>query len=143
MGALSRLKGARMGAAGGELLGRLFVVALIPIVLYSLGVVADKFVQTYRLRQEAAVVRAEIEAERAENLRLQRELAFARSDQGLEETARRHLNLVRSGDQAVILGGLPTPTPVASTPAQAPLADRHPSDGLLEWVSRLLGRSER
>ena len=61
----------------GSLWGKLAIVALIPLVLYSLAVVAEKSVQTYRLRHDAAVLRAEIEAEKRENLRLQQELPLA------------------------------------------------------------------
>ena len=120
----------------GGLWGKLAVVALIPLVLYSLSVVADKSLQTYRLRHDAAVLRAEIEAERQENLRLQQELVASRSDQQIEDAARRSLNLARPGDHPVVLtGAAPPPTPSPAAVASAP-----PMEELPEWVTWLIDR---
>jgi cell division protein FtsB len=144
MGPLSLLRQpARALGRRGDLLGKLFVAALIPIVVYSLSVVAEISIRTYHLKQEAALVREEVEAEKRENIRLQQELAFARSDQGIEDSARRHLNLVMPGDHAVVLSGLPTPGPVSLAPPTRQPAPTGPTDGFVEWARWLLARLGR
>jgi cell division protein FtsB len=125
--------------AGGRLWGRLALMALIPVVLYSLGVVAEKSLQTYQMRQRMAVLRAEVEAEKQENVRLQNELIGARTDQEVEDAARRYLNLARPGDQPVVLSGAarrPTTTP---TPTRSPATDLQVPD----WLARLLSNFDR
>ena len=125
--------------AGGRIWGRLALMALIPVVLYSLGVVAEKSLQTYQMRQRMAVLRAEVEAEKQENVRLQNELIGARTDQEVEDAARRYLNLARPGDQPVVLSGAaprPTTTP---TPTRSPATDLQVPD----WLARLLSNFDR
>lgn len=122
----------------GWLSGRLGLLVLVPLVLYSLYVVTEKSIQTYRLRQEAAQLRAEVEAQKQENLRLQRELVEARSDQQVEDSARRYLNLVKPGDTPVVLLG-PLPTPSPTPPPQVRAAGEEPP-GWLRWLSTLLGQ---
>lgn len=116
--------------------GRLLLVALIPLAGFALFTVVQKSVQSYRVQREAAVTFAEVEAEQRENLRLQSELNEARSDAGIEESARRYLNLIKPGDHAVVLGGnLPQPTPTPrATPT--PLQD----DDLPPWLEQVLTR---
>ena len=110
--------------------GRLGLLVMVPALLYAIYLAADKSVEIYRLRYEAAVVRAEIEASRAQNLRLQRELVEARSDQQIEAIARRDLNLIRPGDQSVVIRGpLPTPSP---TPLN--IVRPKPGDDLPPWL---------
>jgi cell division protein FtsL len=116
-----------------SILGRFAFFMLIPFVLYTLYTVAEKSVQTYRLRNQAALVRAELEAEKQENLRLQQELVDARSDQQIEAAARTYLNLVKPGDQAVVLVGLPPkPTPAPRVVEPTSLPDDTP--GWLSWL---------
>jgi cell division protein FtsB len=115
------------------------VIALIPIVVYSVAVVAEKSLETYRLRQEALVLRGEIEAEKQKNLRLQQELVEARSDQQIEESARRHLNLIKPGDQPVVLTGHPPP----ATPTPRTIAGPAAPEVLPEWLTWLLERVGR
>ena len=125
--------------ASGSFWSRLGAIALVPIALYSLAVVAEKTLETYRLRQEAGVLRAEIEAEKQQNLRLQRELIDARGDQQIEDAARRHLNLIKPGDQAIVLTGAPPPpSPTPPTIARAPAAEELPA-----WATWLLERFGR
>jgi cell division protein FtsL len=117
--------------------GRLGVLVLIPFVVYTIYSVAEKSMQTYRLRQEVAAIRQEVEAEKRENLRLQQELVDARSDQQIEDSARRYLNLVRPGDHAVVLNGpLPqqTPTPTST------VARSDPPDDAPIWFKWLMAR---
>jgi cell division protein FtsB len=119
-----------------SILGRLGVLALIPFVFYTLYTVAEKSVQTYRLRYEAVELRYEVDAEKRENIRLQHEILRARSDQEIEGIARKELNLVRPGDQPLVITGMlpdPTPTPV-------PLARPDAAEGLPAWLSWLVHR---
>jgi cell division protein FtsL len=118
--------------------GRLGVLALIPLVLYTIYAVAEKSVQTYRLRNEAATVRAEIEAEKRENLQLQQDLVAARSEQQVEDAARRDLGLVRPGDNAVVLvSNVPAPTPTVRPTVRPEPIDEPP--GWLAWLLDRLG----
>jgi cell division protein FtsB len=118
------------------MLGRLGVLALIPFVFYTLYTVAEKSVQTYRLRHEAVELRYEIEAEKLENIRLQQEIVRARGDQEIENSARRHLNLIRPGDQPLVIGGVP----LSPTPTPIPVAKPGPTEGLPHWLSWLVHR---
>lgn len=131
-----------VGPDRGALLGKLFIAALIPIVLYSLSVLGELFVQTYRITQDTAYLRAEVEYEKQQNIQLQRELNYARSDQAIEDAARRHLNLIKPGDNPIVLSGanaFPTAAPTtARRPERAPA-----SDAFLEWVSWVLARHGR
>lgn len=120
----------------GSLLSRLVVLALIPLGLYTMYAVAERSVQSHRLRQETAMLRAEIDIEKHENLRLQQELVDARGDQQVEDAARRELNLVKPGDHAVVITGLaprPTPTP---RPTMRP----DPPERMPDWLTWLLDR---
>ena len=111
-------------------------MALIPLAGFALFTVVQKSVQSYRVQREAAATFAEVEAEQRENLRLQNELNEARSDAGVEESARRYLNLVKPGDHAVVLSGnLPPPTP---TPRPTPTPP--PDDDLPPWLEKVLTR---
>jgi cell division protein FtsB len=112
------------------------ILVLVPAVLYALYTVAEKSVETYRLRYQAAVVRAEIEASKAENLRLQAELVAARGDAQIEDAARRQLNLIKPGDRPVVLiGPLPTASPTPRT-----VATPQPGDDLPPWLFWMLTR---
>ena len=123
----------------GNFWSRLGAIALVPIAFYSLAVVAEKTLETYRLRQEANALRAEIEEEKQTNLRLQRELIDARSDQQIEDAARRQLNLIKPGDQAVVLTGPPPPPTPTPRPAVRATAPEEPP----EWLTWLLERVGR
>jgi cell division protein FtsB len=127
----------RNGAPGrGFFSSRLVLVALIPLALYATYAVAERTVQIQRLRQETAMLRAEIEAEKRENLRLQQELVEARSDQQVEDAARRELILVRPGDNPVVVSGLP-PRP---TPTPRPAVRPDPPERMADWLAWLLDR---
>jgi cell division protein FtsL len=124
---------------GRSLRSKLAILVLVPLGLYALYTVVDKSVQTYRLRQEAAVVRAEIEAEQRENVILQQEVVSARSDQQIEDAARRHLNLVKPGDSPVVLVSSAPPPTATPRPATQPT----PVDEPPPWLSWLLERLRR
>jgi cell division protein FtsB len=116
--------------------GRFLLVALIPLAAFAMFTVVQKSVQSYRVQREAALTFAEVQSEQLENLRLQKELNEARSDAGIEASARRYLNLVKPGDQAVVLNGsLPEPT-ATPRPTPPPIAD----DELPPWLAALLAR---
>lgn len=124
--------------------GPIGVMVLVPFAIYTFYAVADRSVQMYRLRHDAGLLRAEVEAEKRQNLLLQQELVEARSDQQIEDAARRYLNLVRPGDQAIVLNGFvpaPTPTPRAVVRAE-PLAE--PPGWLIQepppWLTWLAAR---
>ena len=132
-----RRRGRRRHAAEtrrSALWGYLSVLALLPIIGYSLFVVGQKTLETSRLRNEEVTIRAEMELEMQENVRLQQELVEARGDAQIESTARRYLNLIKPGDQAIVLNvGPPTPTP---TPP--PVARPGPAEQLPKWLTWLL-----
>jgi cell division protein FtsB len=139
-GAPTRLRGGSAHLPAGRSFRRKAAVfVLVPLALYTLYVVAEKSAQTYRLRQEAAAVRAEIEAEQRENLILQQELVAAHSDQQIEDAARRHLNLVKPGDNPIVLVS-PHPPP---TPTPRPATRPQPVDEPPAWLAWLLERLGR
>ena len=114
------------------------MIAIIPFVLYASYTVVEKSVQTYRLKQAATAISAEIEAEKRENLLLQQEIANARGESQVEDAARRELNLVRPGDNPVVLvSAVPRPTPTAR-PMAAPEVHED-SPGWLIWLFERLG----
>ena len=80
----------------------LFVVPLFAYGAYSIG---DRWYQNYILTRQEESIRAEVMQLREENLRLQRELNFARSDSGIEKVAREQLGLIKPGDTAIQLVG--------------------------------------
>jgi cell division protein FtsB len=114
------------------------VVVAVPLLLYAGFEMAQRQVESYQLQLGADRVRTEIRLEMQENLRLQKELAAARSDQQIEDQARRYLNLVRPGDKAIVLTGLPpTPGPTA-TPAPTEQASK--TAQVSGWLGWLLNR---
>lgn len=117
---------------------RIGILALIPFVAYTLYSVAEKSVQTYRLSRQVAIARAEVEAERQENLRLQRALAEARSDAHIESIARQELNLVKPGDHPVVLTGA-TPPPTATPAPAMPSPPTDVAPAWLTWLLRVFG----
>ena len=121
------------------ILGRLALLALVPCLAFAIYTMVDKSLQAYRLRHDELVVRAEVEAEKQENLRLQRQLGEARSDQGIEDSARRYLNLVKPGDNAIVLtGAAPRPTPTPPPPRPPSFDETFP-----DWLTWLLNRYGR
>jgi cell division protein DivIC len=80
----------------------LFVVPLFAYGAYSIG---DRWYQNYILTRQEESIRTEVMQLREENLRLQHELNFARSDTGIETVAREQLGLIKPGDTAIQLVG--------------------------------------
>ena len=119
----------------------LFVVPLLVYGAYSIG---DRWYQNFILTRQEAAIHAEVMDLREENLRLQRELNFARSDAGIEKVAREQLGLIRPGDTAIQLvgpqGGQAAAAPVRpSTAPQAP-APNPERPGWLRFLDGLFGR---
>ena len=63
----------------------------------------------YELSQRAEAIRQEIVSLQAEHARLQQELAYWRSDEGLEHLAREQLGWTRPGESGVLVVGAQTP----------------------------------
>ena len=114
----------------------LLILFLLPALAYGGYSIADRWYQSYVLAEEEAQLRREIAQLRLENLRLQGELTYARSDQYIESVAREQLNLVRPGDRAILLVGPPrrsTPEPTPRREA-TPVAERSPWRKLLDPI---------
>jgi len=119
----------------------LFVVPLFAYGAYSIG---DRWYQNYILTRQEESIRTEVMQLREENLRLQHELNFARSDTGIETVAREQLGLIKPGDTAIQLVGpqgaqvAPAPAkPAPAAPVQGPPAER---PGWLRFLDGLFGR---
>jgi cell division protein FtsB len=72
-------------------------------VLYLVLLTGQRTLEAYRVNQGVDSVRRDIEAQRARNIQLQTELSSARLDEDIERIARDELNMVKPGDQAVVL----------------------------------------
>ena len=72
-------------------------------VLYLVLLTGQRTLEAYRVNQEVDAVRRDIEAQRARNVALQTELSSARLDEDIERIARDELNMVKPGDQPVVL----------------------------------------
>ena len=108
---------------------------------YSIG---DRWYQNYMLTRQEEAIRVEVMQLREENLRLQRELIFARSDAGIEKVAREQLGLIRPGDTAIQLvgpqGAQAAPAPARTAPAAAAPAPNPERPGWLRFLDGLFGR---
>ncbi|MCC7105419.1 MAG: septum formation initiator family protein [Chloroflexi bacterium] len=129
----------------GSILLRLSVVLVLPLVVYGGLTVFERSIQTYRLVRQEVLVRAEIDALRGENLRLQEALNRAKTDFEIERTAREQLGLIRPGDQPIALvGGEGTrpsqavpPRPRIEDPVPPPTDDETPP--WVRWLQRQFG----
>jgi cell division protein FtsB len=72
-------------------------------VLYLVLLTGQRALEAYRVNQEVEGVRRDIEALRARNIDLQVELSSSRLDEDIERIARNELNMVKPGDQPVVL----------------------------------------
>jgi len=94
----------------------LVVLFVVPLLVYGAYSIGDRWYQNYLLTQQEEAIRVEVMRLREENLRLQRELNVARSDAGIEKSAREQLGLVKQGDTAIQIVG--PAGPAASAPGQ-------------------------
>jgi cell division protein FtsB len=122
----------------------LFVVPLLVYGAYSIG---DRWYQNYLLTQQEEAIRVEVVKLREENLRLQRELEFSRSDAGIEKVAREQLGLIKPGDTSIqILGPNSGTGPAAvssrNTQPPAPAQPAPPAErpGWLRFLDGFFGR---
>ena len=120
----------------------LFVVPLLAYGAYSIG---DRWYQNYLLTQQEEAIRLEVLRLREENLRLQRELNFARSDAGIEKMAREQLGLVKKGDTAIQIvaptgAGVTAPGQSTSAPGPPPPIPALERPGWLRFLDGLFGR---
>jgi cell division protein FtsB len=124
--------------------GGLLFLFMVPLFVYGAYSIGDRWYQNYILTRQEEAIRAQVLQLREENLRLQRELNEAKSDSGIEKTAREQLGLIKPGDTAVQLVGprgatatqtaRPAPPP---QPAQEPPPER---PAWLRFLDGLFGR---
>lgn len=121
----------------------LFVVPLLVYGAYSIG---DRWYQNFVLTQQEEAIRVDVMRLREENVRLQRELALARSDAGIEKVAREELGLVMPGDTALQIigpGGASSDSvhaPVAQDSAAATAPPPQQRPGWLKFLDVIFGR---
>jgi cell division protein FtsB len=125
----------------------LLILFVVPLLVYGAYSIGDRWYQNYLLTQQEDEIRIEVQRLREENLRLQRELNFARSDAGIEKVAREQLALIKPGDTAIQITGpsgstAPAPVPAVPRPGQtpappAPTPERPP---WLRFLDGLFGR---
>ena len=72
-------------------------------VFYLVLLTGQRALEAYRMNQEVEAVRHDIDALRTRNVQLQAELSSARLDDDIERIARDELNMVKPGDQPVVL----------------------------------------
>lgn len=82
---------------------RFWTLLVAVFVLYMTVSYATGFIQIWRVKNEIARVRAQIEAIEAHNQALREELAYLQSDEYIEKVAREELGLVMPGETAVII----------------------------------------
>ncbi|MBI2755766.1 MAG: septum formation initiator family protein [Chloroflexi bacterium] len=123
-GQLDSVRGSRSAALAGPILGRLVLLLLLPLVMYGLYATGQKAMDNFRLNQQADGLSDEVVALRAENLKLQADLEYARTDAAIEAIAREQLGLVRPGDRALATVGsgavTPPPPPAPNAPPAPP-----------------------
>ena len=126
----------------------LVILFVVPLLVYGAYSIGDRWYQNYLLTQQEEAIRAEVMRLREENLRLQRELVIARSDAGIEKTAREHLGLVKPGDTPIQIVGPGGPAASAPGAARAPQSQAPPDPkpapaerpGWLRFLDGLFGR---
>ena len=121
----------------------LLILFVVPLLVYGAYSIGDRWYQNYLLTQQEDEIRIEVQRLREENLRLQRELNFARSDAGIEKVAREQLALIKPGDTAIQITGpagstAPAAVPAGQRPGQAP-APPAPAPERPPWLRFLDG----
>jgi cell division protein FtsB len=92
----------------------LSLVAALPVLAYLLLSAAGKGYDYYRIRQEQASIRAEIERLKDQNVALRQRLDYLRTDEYVEYAARTEIGLAKPGDRIVV----PVAAPGARPPAE-------------------------
>jgi cell division protein FtsB len=121
----------------------LAVLFVVPLLVYGAYSIGDRWYQNYLLTQQEEAIRAEVMRLREENLRLQRDLNFARSNAGIEKVAREQLGLINPGDTAIQIVGPAAPASgAASRSAPAP-SEPKPAPERPAWLQFLDGLFRR
>jgi cell division protein FtsL len=122
----------------------LAILFMVPLLVYGVYSIGDRWYQNYLLNQQEEAIRAEVVRLREENLRLQRELNRVKSDAGIEQVAREQLGLVKPGDTAIQITGPTGPAaaaPAAQRPPQTPPPHSPPERPIwLRVLDGLFGR---
>jgi cell division protein FtsB len=122
----------------------LVILFVVPLLVYGAYSIGDRWFQHYLLTQQEESIRAEVMRLREENLRLQRDLAQARSDAGIEKVAREQLGLVNPGDTAIQIvgptGSAAAPGPSRSGQVQPPPRPAPERPSWLRFLDGLFGR---
>jgi cell division protein FtsB len=101
----------------------LLMVFVVPLLVYGAYSIGDRWYQNYILTRQEESIRTEVMQLREENLRLQKELNVARSDSGIETTAREQLGLIKPGDTSFqLVGPQGSAAQAPARPAPAPPA---------------------
>jgi cell division protein FtsB len=88
-------------AGGPQILARKLALALVfPALGYALYATGQQAVESRRMAQQVAELQQTVDGLAVENIRLQNELMYRRSDEYVERVAREELGLVMPGDTA-------------------------------------------
>lgn len=87
------------------LIGNRILLVVVLAASFYLGASTVRVIaRNWQLQQEIATLRSEIELLSAENERLTYDIEYYKTDQYLEQAARRQLNLKASGESVTIVG---------------------------------------
>lgn len=96
--------GAILGSQNSHALPRKLLAAGTGLaVLYLVLLTGQRALEAYRVNQEVDAVRRDIGSQRTRNIQLQAELSSTRLDEDIERIARDELNMVKPGDQPIVL----------------------------------------
>ena len=120
----------------------LIIVIALPLHVYFGASAIGGALRVYQYQREITAVRADLARLEHRRQELEEQQLYLQSDQYIEKIAREELNLIKPGDQAVVIipgDRLGAPTRVSS-PAPAPEGETKP--GLAKWLDRFLGPGE-
>ncbi|MFH1486013.1 MAG: septum formation initiator family protein [Chloroflexota bacterium] len=100
---------------------RILLFLTVPLLLYFGFSMGSWALREYQQRQEEARLRQEIETEKARYDALQAQRKYFQSDEYVEKVAREELNLIKSGEAAVVVLA---PTPAAQPGEEVPLKSK-------------------
>lgn len=116
----------------GGLAWLLVLVVIGAFVAFQLG---RQVYASWSINQEATRIQAEIEAMRAENSQLQRELDYLRSDAYISQEAKKLENVGQPGERVLII----PPGSEVQLPASADEEGHAPPPLLEQWLSLFFG----
>ncbi len=120
---------------GRQLPPGLLLAVLGPACALILIATAQRAVESYQMSRQVEAARKEVADMRQQNLDLQAKIARYRSDTYVEKVAREELNMVRPGDQPVIvLAPTPEATPIGTPQPTATPAVSVPQQWLRRFV---------